>query len=235
LAATTADEPAAAEISFLRGWAAGGGVGVAAVAALAFALGGESGLLDFINHGVREACHKARTTIAEALPARNQKIPRSRRNLLAKNSRCRLNASCPVKKTMSQSNAAPLSAEGGSQSLVFVVDDSAMLVEFAAMVLESAGYAVKQFTEPGNLLKALGESARRPALLVTDYDMGPHAMNGLDLIVHCHEIHPSMKAILASGTVDGSVTLHHPARVDRFLSKPYPPAQLKAMVADLLK
>jgi DNA-binding NtrC family response regulator len=136
---------------------------------------------------------------------------------------------------MSQSNAAPPSAESGSPSLIFVVDDSAMLVEFAAMVLESAGYAVKQFTEPGILLKALGESARRPALLVTDYDMGAHAMNGLDLIVHCHEIHPSMKAILASGTVDGSVTLHHPARVDRFLSKPYPPAQLKAMVADLLK
>ena len=44
-----------------------------------------------------------------------------------------------------------------------------------------------------------------------------------------------MKTILASGTVDGSVTLHHAARVDRFLCKPYPPAQLKAMVAELLK
>ena len=156
-------------------------------------------------------------------------------NLLAKNNPCRLNVCYPVNKTMSQSNAAPPSAESGSPSLIFVVDDSAMLVEFAAMVLQSAGYSVKPFTEPGMLLKALGESARPPALLVTDYDMGSHSMNGLDLIVNCHKIHPSMKTILASGTVDGSVTLHHAARVDRFLSKPYPPAQLKAMVADLLK
>ena len=136
---------------------------------------------------------------------------------------------------MSQSNAAPASAESGSPSLIFVVDDSAMLVEFAAMVLQSAGYTVRQFTEPGLLLKALGEGARRPSLLVTDYDMGTHVMNGLDLIVNCHKIHPTLKTILASGTVDGSVTLHHPARVDRFLSKPYPPAQLRAMAADLLK
>ncbi len=156
-------------------------------------------------------------------------------NLLAKTNPGRLNAGYSVNKTMSQSNAAPPSAESGSPPLVFVVDDSAMLVEFAALVLQSAGCAVRQFTEPGMLLKALGESARRPALLITDYDMGAHSMNGLDLIVHCHEIHPAMKTILASGTVDGSVTLHHPAKVDRFLSKPYPPAQLKAMVADLLK
>ena len=136
---------------------------------------------------------------------------------------------------MSQSNAAPTPAESDSRPLIFVVDDSAMLAEFAATVLQSAGYAVRQFTEPGLLLKALGESAPRPSLLVTDYDMGAHSINGLDLIVNCHKIHPSMKTILASGTVDGSVTLHHAARVDRFLSKPYPPAQLKAMVAELLK
>jgi DNA-binding NtrC family response regulator len=136
---------------------------------------------------------------------------------------------------MSQSNAAPPSAERDLPPLVFVVDDSAMLVELAAVILQSAGYAVRQFTEPGALLKALGESARRPSLLVTDYDMGDHSMNGLDLIVHCHKIHPSLKTILASGTVDGSVTLHHAAKVDRFLSKPYKAAQLKAMTADLLK
>jgi DNA-binding NtrC family response regulator len=136
---------------------------------------------------------------------------------------------------MSQSNPAQPSSDAGSKPLIFVVDDSAMLADFAAMVLQSAGYEVRQFTEPGLLLKALGEGGRQPALLVTDYDMGTRAMNGLDLIVNCHKIHPSMKAVLASGTVDGSVTLHHPAKVDRFLSKPYPPAQLKALAAELLK
>jgi DNA-binding NtrC family response regulator len=83
-------------------------------------------------------------------------------------------------------------------------------------------------------LKALGEARPLPALLITDYDMGLRSMNGLDFIVQCHRTHPAMKTVLASGTVDGSVTLHHPAKVDRFLCKPYPPAQLKAVVADLL-
>jgi DNA-binding NtrC family response regulator len=168
--------------------------------------------------------------------ARNQKIPgKIPRNLLAKQIHSRLNAHNRANEIMSQSNVAQPSSEGGSPFLIFVVDDSAMLVEFAAMVLQSAGYEVKQFTEPGLLLKALGEGGRRPALLVTDYDMGARAINGLDLILNCHKVHPAMKAILASGTVDGSVTLHHAAKVDRFLSKPYPPAQLKAMVAELLK
>ncbi len=136
---------------------------------------------------------------------------------------------------MNQSNAAPASAESNSPPLIFIVDDSAMLVEFAASVLQSAGCSVRSFTEPGQLLTALAGCSPKPSLLVTDYDLGPHCSNGLDLIVNCHKIHPSLKTILASGTVDGSVTLQHPAKVDRFLSKPYPPAQLKAMVADLLK
>jgi len=76
LAVTTAAEAvAAAEGAFLRDLVAGGAVEVAALAALAFALGGEPGFFDFINDGVREACHNAGTIIAEALPARNQKIP----------------------------------------------------------------------------------------------------------------------------------------------------------------
>jgi two-component system CheB/CheR fusion protein len=136
---------------------------------------------------------------------------------------------------MSQTNAAKPSPEGGSKPLIFVVDDSPMLVEFAAMVLQSVGYEVKTFTEPSPALKALSDGGLRPVLMITDYDMGMRAMNGLDLIVNCHKVHPSMKVVLASGTVDGSVTLHHVARVDRFLSKPYQPAQLKALAAELLK
>jgi hypothetical protein len=49
LAVATAAEPAAAECDFLRGGIAGGLVEIAGLAGLAFALGGESGLLDFIN------------------------------------------------------------------------------------------------------------------------------------------------------------------------------------------
>jgi two-component system, chemotaxis family, CheB/CheR fusion protein len=136
---------------------------------------------------------------------------------------------------MSQTDAAKTSSESSAKTLVFVVDDAPMLVEFAAMVLQSAGYEVKTFTEPAPALKALTDGGLRPALMITDYDMGMRAMNGLDLIVNCHKVHPTMKIVLASGTVDGSVTLHHVAKVDRFLSKPYQPAQLKTLAAELLK
>ena len=87
LAVTTAAEPvAAAEGAFLRDLGAGGRTAAAVLAALALDLGGGSGLLDFINHGVREACHKAGTTIAEAHPARNQKI--DTRKLIPKEPAC---------------------------------------------------------------------------------------------------------------------------------------------------
>jgi hypothetical protein len=52
LAVGAAAEPVATESAFLRGLVAGGGVEAAVLAALALALGGESGFLDFINDGV---------------------------------------------------------------------------------------------------------------------------------------------------------------------------------------
>jgi CheY-like chemotaxis protein len=135
---------------------------------------------------------------------------------------------------MSQTKPAPREGEAGSlKMLVFVVDDNELLVEFAATVLESAGYRVKKFCHPLDALKTLKEGEAKPALLVTDYDM--NEMNGLELIVNCHQLHPTLKTILLSGTIDGSLASLHPARVHRFLGKPYQPAQLKTLVAELLR
>lgn len=135
---------------------------------------------------------------------------------------------------MSQLNPAPTAGSPGpSGALVFVVDDNELLVEFAATVLESVGYKVQKFCNPEEVLKAIKEGNARPALLVTDYDM--NEMNGLELIVTCHQIHPTLKTLLLSGTIDGSLASMHPARVHRFLGKPYQPAQLKNIVAELLR
>jgi DNA-binding NtrC family response regulator len=117
--------------------------------------------------------------------------------------------------------------------LVFVVDDNALLAEFAATILEAAGYTVKSFLEPKAALAAMREAKTKPAVLVTDYEMAE--LNGLQLIHSSHKIHPALKAILVSGTVDSMITLTHVAKVDRFLGKPYEPAQLKKMVAELMK
>lgn len=122
--------------------------------------------------------------------------------------------------------------EPSKKQAVFVVDDNALLVEFAAAVLEAAGYAVKPFSDPKAVLRAMHDANPKPAILVTDYDMG--GMNGLELIVSSHQIHPSLKTILVSGTVDSSISVNHAAKVHRFLGKPYEPAQLRKMVAELI-
>lgn len=120
----------------------------------------------------------------------------------------------------------------GPSGLIFIVDDNVLLVEYAGAVLKGEGYEVKFFTDPKAVLKAIKEANPKPVALVTDYDMGE--MNGLDLIVSSHRIHPSLKTVLLSGTIDRAFIAQHPARVHRFLGKPYQPAQLKSMVGELL-
>ena len=131
---------------------------------------------------------------------------------------------------MKTSNAAGLNP--ASAGLVFVVDDNPMLVEFASAVLESAGYEVVQFSDPKEALRAIREANPKPAVLVTDYEMGE--MNGLQLIRSSREIHPSLKTLLLSGTVDASIMLAREANVHRFLGKPYEAAELQKSVAELM-
>jgi CheY-like chemotaxis protein len=135
-------------------------------------------------------------------------------------------------KTIMSKTKAPRPAPAPS-GLIFVVDDNALLVEFAGAVLKGEGYEVRFFTDPKAALKAMQEADPKPVALVTDYEMGE--MNGLELIVSAHKIHPSLKTVLLSGTIDGAFIARHPAKVHRFLGKPYLPAQLKGTVGELLQ
>ena len=82
-------------------------------------------------------------------------------------------------------------------------------------------------------LAAMRNAKTKPGVLVTDYEMDE--MNGLDLIQSSHKIHPALKTVLVSGTVDSSITIGHAAKVNRFLGKPYDPAQLQKAVAELMR
>jgi DNA-binding NtrC family response regulator len=117
--------------------------------------------------------------------------------------------------------------------LIFVVDDNATLGEFAKIVLKGDGYSVQSFTDPTHVLQAMAAAEPKPVALVTDYDMGH--MNGLELIVSSHKIHPGLKTVLLSGTINGEFISQHPARVDRFLGKPYQATELKTIVGQLLQ
>jgi FixJ family two-component response regulator len=132
---------------------------------------------------------------------------------------------------MTKINSARLGPPPGG--LVFVVDDNAMLVEFAATVLEAAGFTVKHFSDPKAMLLAIQDANPKPVVLVTDYEMGE--MNGLELIQFSHKVHPALKTVLLSGTVDDSITTTRAAKVHRFLGKPYEPAQLQKVVAELMR
>jgi DNA-binding NtrC family response regulator len=132
---------------------------------------------------------------------------------------------------MTRRKPAPTARSG--RDSIFVVDDNTLLGEFAAAVLEAAGFKVEQFTDPRAVLRAIQEADPKPAVLVTDYDMGP--MNGLELILSSHKVHPALKTVLLSGTMDDSIMETHPAKVNRFLGKPYEPLQLQKAVADLIR
>ena len=131
------------------------------------------------------------------------------------------------------SSAKPSRKSPARTGLIYVVDDNALLVEFAATVLQGEGYEVRIFTYPKAALQALQEANPKPVALVTDYEMGE--MNGLQLIELSHQINPALRTVLLSGTIDSTFIAEHPAKVDRFLGKPYLPPQLKSTVGELLQ
>jgi DNA-binding NtrC family response regulator len=129
--------------------------------------------------------------------------------------------------------ARPVRRSPESAGLIFIVDDDALLGKYAGVVLQKDGYTVKTFTDPKDVLKAMELAETKPRALVTDYEMGE--MNGMELIVSSLKIHPSLKTVLISGTVDDTFAANHPVKVDGFIGKPYKPAQLSTMMSQVLR
>ena len=116
--------------------------------------------------------------------------------------------------------------------LIFVVDDNPDLTQMAELILTDEGYQCQLFTDPKHVMQAFQTSSVRPDLLLTDYEMG--SMNGLELTEHCRRALPELKVLLVSGTVEAATVLRHPVQVNQFLSKPYRPNELAALVRALL-
>lgn len=131
------------------------------------------------------------------------------------------------------SRASSKSPRSREMPLIFVVDDNPDVAELAETILSLAGYKVKRFCDPTATLKALRDSNPKPAVLVTDYDMG--VMTGLELVQFSRVFHPNLKTLMFSGTVEGDVVLSHPVKVDKFLSKPFHASQLTALVNEFFR
>ena len=114
---------------------------------------------------------------------------------------------------------------------ILLVDDNILGSTARGMILKEHGYEVETALS--------GEEAwgifqkDHFDIVVTDFRM--KGMTGLELIISSHKIHPQLKTVLTSGSVDAEVAAKHSREVHKFLGKPYLPAQLTAMVGELLQ
>jgi len=112
--------------------------------------------------------------------------------------------------------------------LIYLVDDQPMLLDLAEVSLQAGGYQLRKFLDPELALKSFLKARTKPALLITDYAMGK--MNGLELLEKCKAVKPGLKSILISGTAGAEIVLDSGVKVDRFMGKPYQPANLADLV-----
>lgn len=122
-------------------------------------------------------------------------------------------------------------AKTGDKPVVFVVDDETMLLDLAEVILKPEGFEVCTFRDAETALAEYSRAKPPPCAVITDYAMG--AMNGLDLIRECRQLHPDQRTILVSGTVDEDIYANVDIKPDCFLSKPYNAEQFVATVRTL--
>jgi len=130
------------------------------------------------------------------------------------------------------SDGAPLPVARGSETILLVEDEAAVLRATARM-LEAMGYRVLRARTPGEARRLAGERSAEIHLLITDLVMPE--MNGLDLANELSSACPGMKHLLMSGytaeviakngVLDGAV---------RFLQKPFSRRGLAATVREAL-
>ncbi len=133
---------------------------------------------------------------------------------------------------MSSPDVKGLIAERGADGPIFVVDDEAMLLELATVILRPLNFRIKTFCDPAVALEAFRNSSPRPALLITDYAMD--SMNGMALIEACRRLEPLQKVLLISGTVGEDICQRSPTKPDAFLGKPYKARELVELVESML-
>ena len=126
----------------------------------------------------------------------------------------------------------PLSP-GEREILIYVVDDESLIGEMVEVILKLRGFRPRFFTDPVAALQALREEEPKPDLLLTDFLMDP--INGMELIDLGKRLQPSLKTILYTGNVGEEIKEHYAVQPDGFLSKPFLPKTLLAVVNSVLK
>jgi CheY-like chemotaxis protein len=133
---------------------------------------------------------------------------------------------------MIKPEATAAKTQPSSPPLVYVVDDEAMLLELAKVILEPLGYELCTFADLQSAIAHFARAHPRPDLVITDYAM--HQMNGMEVIQECRRLEPNQKILLVSGTVGAEIFQGAACKPDQFLAKPYYARQLIDLVKSLL-
>jgi CheY-like chemotaxis protein len=111
------------------------------------------------------------------------------------------------------------------QRVVLVAEDDVIIQNMVRLTLERDGYFVLTAHDG---LEALALSRQFPGtihLLLTDMMMP--RMDGGELCRHMYEERPNILILVMSGT-------HHPGEKVKYLSKPFSPAKLRGVVAEMV-
>ena len=127
---------------------------------------------------------------------------------------------------------APLADAGGDET-VLLVEDDAMVRQFARQQLVSLGYAVLEAAD-GNEAMAIVRARTDIDLLFTDVVM-PGGMSGRVLADEARALRPAIKMLFTSGYTENAI-VHH-GRLDpgvHLLSKPYRKRELARKLREVL-
>lgn len=115
---------------------------------------------------------------------------------------------------------------------VFVVDDEEQIATLLTRILQREGYAVRAFSSGEDALAAI--PAERPDLVVTDLMMP--TMSGVELVRRVRDAAPETRAVLTTGyaSIDNVVDALR-SGVDDFVTKPFSVAEIRDVVARVLK
>ena len=117
---------------------------------------------------------------------------------------------------------------------ILVVDDEANICEYVRAVLRGAGFSVSTAKDGKEALDEIDSG--KHALVVTDLIMPEH--DGLELIARLKKQRNAIRIIAMSGggylSADHYLDIAKGFMVDRILAKPFMPAELVAMVTEVL-
>ncbi len=118
----------------------------------------------------------------------------------------------------------------GTQPVVLVAEDEALVLGILKTILQGAGYTVLGAVDGQDAIEISRKYPGPINLLITDIEMP--RMNGNELVAKIIRERPHMKVIALSGFASNGLQAHQ--NIVCFLSKPFVPTKLLDVVAEAI-